>query len=219
MATPDDWVRSSPAPPPNSEEFRRLHSLHSRSASSSRSLRSRLLAWTEVRHAPAALQLPGASKSWDFRRRHIEALGSSEAFGRIAAHSLLTSSSGVPSPGLPGSVRRSLHTHLPELQVCLVGRRWVSGARPLCSRVTSTWIPDLFYYPAPTCFPCLLRAFFVFLSPNFLITHLDSVAASTDLTDFACCWRVIRRVCQLGVRSRPLPAGAADPDWPWALQD
>ena len=73
--------------------------------------------------------------------------------------------------------------------------------------------------PAPTFFPCLLRAFFVFLSPNFLITHLDSAAASTDLTGFARCWRVIRRVSQLGVRSRPLPAGAADPDWPWALQD
>ena len=74
-----------------------------------------------MRHAPAALQLPEASKSCDFRRRHVEALGFSEAFGRIAAHSPLTSSFRVPFPGLPGSVRRSLHTHLPELQVCLVG--------------------------------------------------------------------------------------------------
>lgn len=51
---------------------------------------------------------------------------------------------------------------------------------------------------------------FVFRSRKFLTTHFGSAAASTDLTGVARCWRAIR-VSQLGVRSRPVPGGAAPP--------
>ena len=77
--------------------------------------------------------IPRSLHAADFRPRHVEGLGSPEALGRMVAARLVVglsplASTRVLSPGLPGDGgrvlgrrRRSLHTHLPELQVFPVG--------------------------------------------------------------------------------------------------
>lgn len=168
--------------------------------------------------APKTLQFPGASAARTSGSAMLRLRKSPQGAGWLAAARPAVGPSPPTSPArvlsleprqrrtCPGRRRRSLYIHPLELQVLPVGQHWVWRARPLCPEPRALGFRPTF---AP-------RPYLLSLSPwAFALSFLRIPDGKPRLFGghHGCsrCWRATRGVSQLGVRSFPVPGGAA---WP-----